>query len=70
MADRYGLTPMERIVLDGLVEGFTLTEIAERETRSVQTLRFHTKRMLKKLGVHSQIAAIAKAHRDGWVTVD
>jgi len=50
----YSLTRTESAVAALLYQGFTITEIAERENRAVSTIRQHTKSLLKKTQTHSQ----------------
>ncbi len=61
------LTPREREVLLALGEGHAPAEIAELTFTSVATVRGHIKSILAKLGVHSQLAAVAKARHAGWL---
>ncbi len=60
------LSLREQVVLGGLMEGKTAEEIAETETVSLATVRTQVSSMLRKLGVHSQLAAVAHARRAGW----
>ncbi len=55
------LTQREREVLDALAEGRVAEDIAERLFVSVGTVRTHIRGILTKLGVSSQLAAVAKA---------
>lgn len=67
LAERFSaLTSRERQVLAALVEGRPAEEIAEREFVSLATVRTHIRTLLKKLGVNSQLAAVALAARAGW----
>jgi DNA-binding NarL/FixJ family response regulator len=59
------LTARENEVLDALMEGLSAEEIAERDVVSLTTVRTHIRSTLQKLGVHSQLAAVAKARRYG-----
>lgn len=59
------LTPLESEVLQALVQGHAAAQIAQRTHRSVHTVRSHIKAVLAKLGVMSQVAAIALANRSG-----
>ena len=61
------LTAREREVLDGLVGGLRPAEIAARDFVSVTTVRNQVQAVLTKLNVHSQLEAVATAHRHGWV---
>ena len=60
------LTDRELEVLAGLVDGYSVDEIAKQQTVAVSTVRTHVRRILEKLGVRSQLAAVAEAHRCGW----
>lgn len=57
------LTPRERDVLDHLVEGRSRPEIARLMYVSPNTVRTHVNNVLRKLGVHSSVAAVALARR-------
>lgn len=60
-----GLTPRELEVLRLLADGRTPKAIARVLGISVNTTRGHIKRVLWKLGEHSQLAAVAAATRRG-----
>ncbi|HEX6235568.1 MAG TPA: response regulator transcription factor [Acidimicrobiales bacterium] len=60
------LTPRERTVLGYLVEGMSVDEIATADCVSVATVRSQVRAILQKLGVRSQLAAVAMANRAGW----
>ncbi|MEU4805591.1 LuxR C-terminal-related transcriptional regulator [Actinosynnema sp. NPDC023587] len=57
------LTPREREVLTALGEGLTATDIAGADRVSVATVRSHIRALLRKLGVTSQLSAVALARR-------
>jgi DNA-binding NarL/FixJ family response regulator len=61
-----GLTERERIVLAELMEGHCAEEIARTAFVSISTVRSQIKAILQKLGVNSQLAAVALARRAGW----
>jgi DNA-binding NarL/FixJ family response regulator len=61
------LTVREAEVLSELMGGANADQIAERAFVSVSTVRSHIKAILWKLGVTSQLAAVAAAQRAGWV---
>ena len=63
------LTARELDVLGGLVDGHSVDEIATGQQVAVSTVRTHVRRILEKLGVNSQLAAVAEAHRCGWPPV-
>ena len=60
------LTPREEEVLAALLDGEPAVAIAERETVSEATVRSHIRSVLTKLGVGSQLQAVAHARRAGW----
>ena len=61
-----GLTRREQFVLAELIEGYCAEEIAGAAFVSISTVRSHIKSILHKLGVSSQLAAVALARREGW----
>jgi two-component system, NarL family, nitrate/nitrite response regulator NarL len=60
------LTPRESAVLGALVDGLSADEIAERDFVALTTVRSQIRAILQKLGVRSQLAAVALANRSGW----
>jgi len=61
------LTPREREILSGLVEGKSFKSIADSLFISIETVRFHFRNIYKKLHVHSQSEAVAKAIKEGII---
>jgi PAS domain S-box-containing protein len=59
------LTPRQNEVLHLLAHGRSTTQIAEELHLSTDTVRNHVRRMLRALGAHSRIEALAVAHREG-----
>ncbi len=59
----FDLTEREISVLNLLAEGYNYQEIAESLYISVDTVRHHIRNIYKKLHVHSQSEAVAKAIR-------
>ena len=59
------LSPRERSVLAGLVAGESPEAIARRSYVSLATVRSHIRSILLKLGVRSQLAAVAMARAAG-----
>jgi len=59
----YGLSDREISVLNLLSDGYNYQEIAETLFISVDTVRHHIRNIYKKLHVHSQSEAVAKAIR-------
>ena len=66
LADFESLTEREAEVLAGLMHGVTVDEIADRLYVSTATVRTHVRAILRKLGVRSQLAAVARARIAGW----
>ncbi|HEY1570958.1 MAG TPA: response regulator transcription factor [Pseudonocardiaceae bacterium] len=68
-ADRTGpldvLSPRERDVLTGMLDGGRARQIADDLAISVDTVRTHTKSILAKLGVHSRLDAVRVARAAG-----
>ena len=60
------LTEREKVVLAELMEGHNAEEIAKAGYVSISTVRSQIKAILQKLGVNSQLAAVAIARRTGW----
>jgi DNA-binding NarL/FixJ family response regulator len=60
------LTSREREVLRMLTEGLRAEEIAEHSYVSISTVRTQIRAVLTKLGVSSQLAAVAMANRANW----
>ncbi len=68
MAPFARLTVRESEVLQDLIEGKNAECIATESFVSVATVRSHIKAVLAKLGVNSQLAAVAMAQRAGWAS--
>jgi DNA-binding NarL/FixJ family response regulator len=60
------LTPREAAVLSRLMTGESAEAIAEASFVGLATVRSQIRAVLTKLGVKSQLAAVAAAHRAGW----
>ncbi|MGH9006691.1 MAG: LuxR C-terminal-related transcriptional regulator [Acidimicrobiales bacterium] len=60
------LTPREQSVLAELMNGLTADAIAKNAWVAVSTVRSQIKSILQKLGVNSQLAAVALARQAGW----
>lgn len=56
------LTARERAVLAGMAEGIAVTYLAAMLDVAETTVRSHVKSILRKLGVRSQLAAVALVH--------
>jgi two-component system, NarL family, nitrate/nitrite response regulator NarL len=64
---RIHLTPREREVLGGLVEGKSAPQIAAELHVSPATVKTHLKTLYEKLGVSDRAAAVAEAMRRGLI---
>jgi two-component system, NarL family, nitrate/nitrite response regulator NarL len=60
------LTARERVVLGALMDGASAEAIAKSSFVSLATVRSQIRSILEKLSVHSQVAAVALAHRLRW----
>jgi PAS domain S-box-containing protein len=60
-----GLTPRQREVLALLAEGASTTQIAATLGLAEETVRNHIRQLLRRLGVHTRLAAVAHARREG-----
>jgi two-component system nitrate/nitrite response regulator NarL len=61
-----GLSVREREVLELLASGLSADAIATHIFVSVATVRTHIQAILRKLGVSSQLAAVARVREAGW----
>ena len=61
------LTDREGDVLRCMAQGFAVSDIATDWVVSEATVRSHVHGVLRKLGVRSQLAAVAAALRVGWL---
>ncbi|HUS41919.1 MAG TPA: response regulator transcription factor [Ilumatobacteraceae bacterium] len=61
------LTPREALVLSALADGHSADEIAEQHYVALNTVRSQIRAVLQKLGVNSQLAAVAIADRHRWL---
>lgn len=66
LAPFQSLTRREAEVLGGLMQGRSVDDLADGATVSVATVRSQVQAILRKLGVSSQVAAIARAIEAGW----
>jgi len=60
------LSCREAAVLVEMMEGLSADEIAAKHFVSTSTVRTQIRGILKKLGVSSQLAAVARAYQAGW----
>ena len=63
-AEEHGLTPREREILQQLVEGLKIRQIADELHLSVHTVGNHLRSIYHKLHVRSRSSAVAKALRE------
>jgi len=63
-SEDYKLTRREKEILELLVEGFTMRQIAERLHVSYHTVDNHIRNIYEKLHVHSRSGAVAKAIKE------
>jgi PAS domain S-box-containing protein len=59
------LTPRQAEVLALIANGMSTVQIAEALHLSRETVRNHVRNILRELGVHSRVEAVALAYRDG-----
>ena len=59
------LTPRQNQILHLLAHGRSTAQIAAELHLSTDTVRNHVRRLLRALGAHSRIEALAVAHREG-----
>ena len=60
------LTPREQEVLRGLMKGLRVRDLARAASLSQATVRTQIRGVLTKLGVRSQLEAVAQARTAGW----
>jgi len=66
-AGESGLSARELEVLHLLAEGDSYKTCADRLAVSIDTIRFHVRRIYERLHVHSRSEAVSKAIRRGWI---
>jgi len=59
--DEHNLTPREKQIIQGLVDGLSYKLIADRLTISVDTIRYHIKKIYTKLQINSKSELINKS---------
>jgi PAS domain S-box-containing protein len=64
---RHRLTPRQHEVLLLLADGASTDQIAEGLHLSKETVRNHVRHILRALGAHSRLEAVAVAHREGLI---
>lgn len=65
--EKYNLTQKETAILQCLVNGFSYKMISYELNISIDTVRFHIKKIYDKLHVHSATEAVSKALKDRLV---
>jgi DNA-binding NarL/FixJ family response regulator len=60
------LTPREERVLSAMIDGASAEEIAKADFVALTTVRSQIRSILQKLGVRSQLAAVAQANHAAW----
>ncbi len=60
------LTPKEKLVVAGLIDGLSYKKIAESFGNSIETIRSHIKSIYKKLEVNSRAEIVAKSAKDNF----
>ncbi len=66
-AEKFDLTDRETEILQHLVNGYSYKMIASDLKISIDTVRFHIKKIYEKLHVHSATEAVSRAIRDRLV---
>jgi PAS domain S-box-containing protein len=59
------LTPRQNQILHLLARGYSTGQIADELHLTTETVRNHIRRMLRSLGAHSRLEALARARSDG-----
>jgi DNA-binding NarL/FixJ family response regulator len=65
--DDVKITGREREILSELSRGSTYSQVGDALFISVDTVRYHIRNIYRKMQVHSQSEAVAKALRRGWI---
>ena len=60
------VTDREKEILASLAQGNSYKLVADALNISIDTVRFHIRNIYRKLHVHTQSEAVAKAVRRGW----
>lgn len=63
------LTEREREVLAMICQGMKSSEIAERMFVSVNTIEYHRKQIMRRIGAKNNAHAVHIAHRDGLIGI-
>jgi DNA-binding NarL/FixJ family response regulator len=65
--DDVKITDREREILSELSRGSSYQQVGDALFISVDTVRYHIRNIYRKMQVHSQSEAVAKALRRGWI---
>jgi len=65
--DDVKITEREREILTELSRGSSYAQVGDTLFISVDTVRYHIRNIYRKMQVHSQSEAVAKALRRGWI---
>ncbi len=65
--DDVKITEREREILTELSRGSSYSQVGDALFISVDTVRYHIRNIYRKMQVHSQSEAVAKALRRGWI---
>ncbi|HID40164.1 MAG TPA: response regulator transcription factor, partial [Calditrichaeota bacterium] len=65
--EKTNLSSRELEILNNLAQGNSYKIIAKRLFISTDTVRYHIRNIYRKLQVHSQSEAVAKALKKGWI---
>ncbi|WP_413502022.1 helix-turn-helix transcriptional regulator [Serratia proteamaculans] len=61
------LAPREQLVLNALLTGLSVTDIAYQQGRSVKTVSYQKRRLMEKLGLNNDVALFALAPQQARV---
>lgn len=61
---KYGLSERETQVLEGITEGLTNQQIADKIFLSLHTVKFHTRNLFDKLEITNRTQALGRLHED------
>lgn len=66
--DEQELTPREKQIIQGLIDGLSYKMIADRLSISIDTIRYHIKKIYTKLQVNSRTELINKSFKGGYIS--
>ena len=67
--EKCNLSPKETAILQLLVNGYSYKMIAAEVKISIDTVRFHIKKIYDKLHVHSATEAVSRTLRDNLLSI-